>query len=184
MTVQYHFSTIDSTNAYAKRNISLFNKDILSLVTADEQTAGRGRYAKSWHSPKGENIYATYVFFSKQEVDQAHLVQLLAKTAVQTLEHYKVFATIKWPNDLLIDGKKIAGILIEVVDDCIIMGIGLNINMNENSLALIDQKATSLFLETGAMHPPKEVLNLLTKFLQTTLFKFGNDNDVRVNLSL
>lgn len=183
MTVRYHFPTIDSTNAYAKRNISSFKKEHLALITADEQTAGRGRYAKTWHSPKGENIYATYVFFSKDEIDQVNLVQLLAKAAVETLKHYQVMATIKWPNDLLVNGKKIAGILIEVMDDCVIMGIGLNINMTENSLIHIDQKATSLFLETGVQYSTKDVLDLLTKHL-LSLLKFRNDDDVRMNLSL
>ena len=59
----FHFDTIDSTNTWAKQNVHLFEESPLTLITADRQTAGRGRFKRTWVSPAEENIYATLCFF-------------------------------------------------------------------------------------------------------------------------
>lgn len=165
MIERYHFQTIDSTNSLAKRNLLFFKKEVLTAISAEEQTAGYGRQKRSWHSKKGENLLVTFLFHSSKELDQAHLVQLLAKIVQKVLKNYSVEATIKWPNDLLVNGKKIAGILVEIHDHWVIMGLGLNVNMDEDSLAQINQAATSLYLETGEKNSPDTILDAIAQEL-------------------
>ncbi|MDR3624509.1 MAG: biotin--[acetyl-CoA-carboxylase] ligase [Chlamydiales bacterium] len=151
---KYHFQSISSTNDWAKENIHLFNNKELTLVTADMQTAGRGQFGRRWHSPAKKNIYASIVFFLEQDrLDTSLLVQLLAKTVQSVLQENQLETQIKWPNDLLLGGKKLAGILIETsyIQDltCVIMGIGINVNMPKKDLENVSQLATSLFIETN-----------------------------------
>lgn len=169
MEVTYHhFSTIDSTNNCSKRNAHLFEHSKLTLVTADEQTAGRGRAKRRWISPKNQNIYATYSFFADKQnySSMMHVSQVLAVSACTILRELGFFPRIKWPNDILIDGKKLGGILCETttVNDklCIICGIGINVNMPYETLNEIDIPAISLMLEKGAPLDIQFVLSKLT----------------------
>ncbi len=162
----YHFPGIDSTNSWAIQNTHLFHKDRITLVLADKQSAGRGRFRNHWESPKEKNIYATFgVFLDLEKGVQTNLSQLMALAATETLERAKINSKIKWPNDLLVNGKKIAGILTETefVNDSIFyaIGIGLNINMNQEELQNVGQPATSLLLELGKESSVLEILELL-----------------------
>ena len=172
--VRHHFSKVDSTNSCAKRNAHLFNKEELTLITADEQLAGRGRTKRSWLSPASGNIYATYTFFidSKRE-DLGNLTQVMAISASSVLEKFGVKPRLKWPNDLLIERKKIGGILAEttLIDGQLsfMLGIGLNVNMDPDDLEALDQPATSLYTETGKMRPVEQVIESLTTEFQKNL---------------
>src|SRR4029077_7189564 len=100
------------------------------------------------------NIYATFCFwFDLQRTDIGHIPQLLALSAAQTLEEQGFLPTIKWPNDLLLRDKKVAGILCETILEQglrgIVCGIGLNVNMPLHILNQIDRPATSLLFEGG-----------------------------------
>jgi BirA family biotin operon repressor/biotin-[acetyl-CoA-carboxylase] ligase len=148
----FHFDSLPSTNDFAKKNLSLFPLQGYSVITAEEQTAGRGRFSRTWHSPKGCNLYVTFVTF-KQKVHLEEEVQHLARIVQQLLKEHGITATLKWPNDLLINNKKVAGILIETVpyqgQTALIIGLGLNLNMSQEQLASINQAATSLFIQSG-----------------------------------
>src|SRR5258708_8844374 len=100
-TTYYHFPTVDSTNAYAKRNKESFLADELAIITTDEQTAGRGRLMRPWYSPKGKNLYLTLAFFAK-DFSPFFFSQLASLCLHELLTTYKIDAKIKWPNDLLI----------------------------------------------------------------------------------
>ena len=168
----YHFNLIDSTNTWAKENLNLWDKDGVTLVTAAEQTHGRGRFKREWFSPKNKNISATFCFFvNVKQVNIGQIPQLLALSIVQILENYHVSARLKWPNDVLVNGKKIAGILCETTLDNhrigVVCGVGLNINMTIEEMVNIDQKATSLSIEMGKILDLNEVLKQLNvQFLQ------------------
>lgn len=170
--IRYHLSLVDSTNDWAKRNLNLLDPSDITLVTADAQSAGRGRFGRQWYSPQHQNIYATFVFFlDETTLDQAKLVQILAQVTQKILAENGVKATIKWPNDLLIGQKKVAGILLETAH-CkdkmvVIMGIGLNVNMTKEELCKLDQPATSLLVETNTFWDKDLLINALARELST-----------------
>lgn len=150
--IRRHFEIIDSTNTWAKQNAHLLPRDAITLLTASEQTAGRGRFKRRWESPPGKNILATFCFFiEKHRMDIGNIPQVLAISAAKTLEEQGFSPELKWPNDVLLSSKKVAGILAETtpLSDqlCFIAGIGLNINMPLDLLQKIDRPATSLLVE-------------------------------------
>lgn len=167
-----HFDTIDSTNTWAKKNAETLDQNELTCITAQEQTAGRGRFDRKWISPKGENIYATFYFCLPLDCSFiANLGQILSLSCVSVLKKKGFAAQIKWPNDILLDGKKVAGILCETVcfEDRIgiVLGVGININMRQELLDTIDQPATSLAQLSGQTWALEQVLEpILTQFLE------------------
>jgi BirA family biotin operon repressor/biotin-[acetyl-CoA-carboxylase] ligase len=144
---RYHLDTVDSTNTWLKQRWADLCPGEAVLLTADSQTAGRGRYDRVWHSPPGDNIYASFGVPLLHDVEW--LTQLLALAVCDLLLERGVEAHIKWPNDVLVQGKKIAGILAEKIELGLVIGLGLNINLSREACQSIDQPATSLRVETG-----------------------------------
>lgn len=148
-----HFQSLNSTNDWGKANIRHYSPHVLVLVSADEQTAGRGQYGKKWWSPSKGNLYASFCFYWDANTTPLALTHFLAGIVAETLSNEGVFCTLKWPNDLLVSGKKIAGILCETRPNEpgreIILGIGLNVNIPAEDLKDVGQPATSIFAETG-----------------------------------
>jgi BirA family transcriptional regulator, biotin operon repressor / biotin---[acetyl-CoA-carboxylase] ligase len=124
-----HFKSIDSTNLEASRLVEQGVNGPLWII-ADEQTAGRGRLGRTWHSVTG-NLYSTFLFqpHSKPEVmPQVGFVTALAVAQVVDELAGRALAKLKWPNDCLVNGAKIAGILCDVLDrGHIAMGCGINV---------------------------------------------------------
>ncbi|MDN3508692.1 MAG: biotin--[acetyl-CoA-carboxylase] ligase [Candidatus Neptunochlamydia sp.] len=162
---QIHLEKVNSTNTYAKENYSRFDLNEITRITADEQTGGRGRFNRSWVSPKRENIYLTY-FFAMDKMNLNNIAQILSLSITKLLNKLGLSPHIKWPNDVLVNGKKIAGILCETTDlhDAfgVILGTGINVNMLKEPLDQIDQPATSLLVELGE----KQELTPLIKMLE------------------
>ncbi len=158
---------VDSTNPYAKHHAQQFDAAQMTCVHADEQTAGRGRFGRKWHSPKG-NIYATFVFWLPKETkDLGALAELMAVSLAEVLFRKSLQPTIKWPNDVRLSGKKLAGILCETVFEeervACFLGIGVNVSATQKELAEIDQNATSLHVETGQSWDPDPFLQELSE---------------------
>lgn len=169
--IRHHFCSIDSTNTWGKQHAHEFPQDKITLVTADRQTAGRGRFKRRWESPAGQNIYATFCFFVEPHSDSVgNIPQLLALSAAAVLTALNFQPELKWPNDVLLSGKKVAGILTEttlIEKLCVVIGIGLNINMPLESLRQIDRPATSLMAEGGKVYEIESILSeLQKKFVQ------------------
>lgn len=150
----YYYTTIDSTNAEAKK-LALNGALSGSLVVAEEQTKGKGRLGRAWVSPKGSSISASIILRPDIGPSEAPRFTLLAAVAVAEAVREKacVDAMIKWPNDILIEGKKVCGILTEMssepeVINYIIIGIGINVNNTRFPEELKDS-ATSLKLSVG-----------------------------------
>ena len=126
----YLLETVDSTNTFAKQK--LLNNDYL-IVISEQQTAGRGRQGKKWYSPNTGNIYMTVKFRNKNHAPLSLIIGLLVAEAIDTVSGKKINAGLKWPNDLLIDNKKICGILIESEINAneveFIIGIGINYSL-------------------------------------------------------
>ncbi|OGN59059.1 MAG: biotin--[acetyl-CoA-carboxylase] ligase [Chlamydiae bacterium RIFCSPLOWO2_12_FULL_49_12] len=161
-----HFDTIDSTNNWVKKHALQLDPCRITCITALEQTAGRGRWNRTWFSPKEQNIYATIYFcIPKESPYLENIPQVLALSCAQMLRKKGFLAKIKWPNDVLVDGKKIAGILCETValkeETGVVLGIGINVNMQEELLKTIDQPATSLAQLSGRTWNLEQTLSLL-----------------------
>ena len=129
--IDFHLlDTVDSTNTFAKEK--LLNKDYL-VVISEQQTAGRGRQGKEWYSPNAGNIYMTIKFRDKNPAPLSLIIGLLISEAMDSVSGQKINAELKWPNDLLINKKKICGILIESemsADEVeFIVGIGINYSL-------------------------------------------------------
>ncbi|MDQ0205948.1 biotin--[acetyl-CoA-carboxylase] ligase [Alkalicoccobacillus murimartini] len=127
------------------------------LIVADEQTGGRGRLGRNWHSTFGTSISMSLILrpkLSPQQTPQLTLVAAVAVTrAIEKVTQLK--ADIKWPNDILIKGKKLVGILTEMQSEpglakVVILGIGINANQSEDELSHDERnQATSLKVESG-----------------------------------
>lgn len=167
MEITYiHLKSVHSTNRWAKENSTHLDRNKLTRITAEKQTGGYGRFNRPWVSPKGLNIYVTYFFTNKKtQSDLNHLSQLLCLSTAKLLFYQNLCPQIKWPNDILIRGKKIAGILCEIIDlldvHGVILGAGININMPKKDLNHINQPATSILNEKGKKTSLEPLLALL-----------------------
>lgn len=149
-----HFPLIDSTSNYAKEHAEEFDPLALTLITADEQSKGRGRFQRSWISPKGCNLYATYVYFQDSISENiGNVPQILALSAFDALTEQGFRLKLKWPNDLVVENRKLGGILCELIQAkgkwAVSVALGLNINMEASEMQKIDRPATSLSIESG-----------------------------------
>ena len=145
---------IDSTNKYAKNNISKISDK--TVVYTYNQTLGRGRLQRKWSYMGEDNIYASIVLKPSKEYKEVYsnLTQLLCVVLTEVFEEYNICPKIKWPNDIRVNGKKISGILAEAVSGAnglegLVLGFGVNLNTKIEILSKIDQPATSLNIETG-----------------------------------
>ncbi len=146
-----HFESIDSTNNHAKK--IAYEVPEGTIVISEEQQAGRGRMGKGWSSPKGEGIWMSIILKPMIPPTEASMLTQVAAAAVckAIREATGLPALIKWPNDIVVNGKKVCGILTEMAGELnevsyIIVGIGINVNISyfPEELRL---NATSLLLE-------------------------------------
>lgn len=189
-----YLEKIDSTNSYCKENIdSLHDK---TIVYTSNQTNGRGRFDRVWIDLGTENIYMSLVLKPSKELlpVYSNLTQYTALKLAQTFEKYKLTPQIKWPNDILINDKKISGILAETVIKNnelkgLVIGIGINLNANENDFLKIDKEVTSLNLEIKKEVDKQEFLKSFSKtffedyetFLENGFFYIKKEYEKRVN---
>jgi len=148
-----YFKETDSTNIIAREIAASVDEG--TLVIAESQTAGRGRLGRKWISPEG-GIWLSIILKPKMQPQYASRITLLAGVCVaKTIRGFGLPAKIKWPNDVLINGKKVCGILTEIgaeVDliDYLIVGIGIDANVDTESFPEeIRDSSTSLKKETG-----------------------------------
>src|SRR5262245_34885893 len=149
----HHFTSLGSTNDHLKEMIAAPE---FTCVVADEQTAGRGRRARTWHSSPGAGLYLSILLLPRADSpSKIPLISLLAGVAVaETLIERGVGGVdIKWPNDVLVNDRKVSGILAEAVSEGseslrLVLGIGVNLNHRSFPPELSDT-ATSLAIVTG-----------------------------------
>ncbi|MDI6853885.1 MAG: biotin--[acetyl-CoA-carboxylase] ligase [Deltaproteobacteria bacterium] len=150
----HHFETIASTNDLAKE-LGAKGAPEGTLVVAEEQQAGRGRLGRQWDSPRGVGLYATLLL--RPELPPLDMPQITLTTAVAAVRALQraagLKAAIKWPNDILVDGKKAGGILTEMETESdriryLALGLGLNVNNPAFPPELV-HSATSLYLAAG-----------------------------------
>lgn len=166
----YHFFKTGSTNRVAM-DLGYSGAPEGTVVLAEEQTAGRGRSGRTWHSERGSGLYLTLLLRPRLSPAQAPLLTMLAGLSAHAAikSHTAMVPELKWPNDLLLNGKKIGGILTEMHAEptqvrFVIVGIGINVNQDKfpSDISLL---AASLRTESGRTHSRIELLvQLLTQF--------------------
>jgi BirA family transcriptional regulator, biotin operon repressor / biotin---[acetyl-CoA-carboxylase] ligase len=160
-----HHESIDSTNRVLKE-LALKGSPEGTLVLAEEQTAGRGRRGRTWVSPAGSNLLFS-ILLRPSPMDPGKVFTLTMILALVTAEVLRratgLSVLIKWPNDLYLGGKKLAGILTEfsmrdTTVDYVILGTGINLNWHPPVEEGIRHPATSLLAETGKRFSRNELL--------------------------
>jgi BirA family biotin operon repressor/biotin-[acetyl-CoA-carboxylase] ligase len=166
----YHFFKTDSTNTVAMR-LGEAGEPHGAVVLAEEQTIGRGRAGRSWTSEKSAGIYCSVLLRPPISPVQAPLLTLVAGLAARdaAAEDLAALPDIRWPNDLLVGGRKFCGILTEMHAEpdrvhFAVVGIGINVNQTKMPEQLADI-ATSLRIETGKFHSRLELLIRLLRHL-------------------
>ncbi len=159
-----YMENLSSTNAWAKEHLDKLNH--LQVISTDFQPNGHGQFERKWYSSNknGGNCYISIVLKpdSTQNIDK--LTRYTSLKVAQTLQGYGLKPKFKYPNDVLIGGKKIAGILAESVLigqtlKGIVIGVGVNLNLEPCELSNIDIQATSIFAETDKNVDKKEFIN-------------------------
>jgi BirA family biotin operon repressor/biotin-[acetyl-CoA-carboxylase] ligase len=144
-----------------------------TVIAAREQTGGRGRLDRIWISGKNEDLTFSLFLRAGPDLHRLPSVSMAAAVAVADfLENGGIHASLKWPNDVLVNGKKICGILSEAVSGGVIIGIGLNVNMD--TTGHIDQPATSMRLESGKHYDREPLLQGLLEKLVPHLAAWEN----------
>lgn len=179
------FPELDSTNTFAKENISSLNTG--DVIFTEKQTAGKGRHGKTWEAPKGKNLTFSIVLKDLSSSTNTFTYIQTASLAIhETLTQCGLSEQwIKWPNDVYVADRKIAGILCEALPSKesteLIIGIGININSTEKDFSPFPIKPTSLLIETEDQEPYslKEVLTCVlnnfskySKLLEKDLIEF------------
>ena len=175
----YLFKTIDSTNRYLK---DLPSSDRLTLCCAEEQTQGRGRFNRHWHSPFGENIYCSSRWNLHCDLTKLSGLSLVTSLAVlATLNELTPCEDIKvkWPNDILWGDKKLCGSLIELATQTdgniqVIIGIGLNVNSDTKNYPLPDKPWCSLYEIHQQLLNRNQLISSLIIRMESYLNRFIN----------
>jgi len=166
-----HFETIDSTNDYLSNNYT--ELEDMTVVTTDYQTHGKGRLSRTWYGDEKSIMCSVLLKKNLNNIPLNILPLLVAKSLHQVLSKYHNNIKIKWPNDLLINGLKLSGILIKSIFEgnqvlAIIIGFGININQTEFDEE-IKEIATSLYLEKKKYYDKDLILEKLLKQLESDL---------------
>lgn len=169
----HHFHSTDSTNSMAYQ-LALKGAEEGEVVVAETQKKGRGRLGRKWYSPPLTNLYLSVILRPEIPPQQASLMTLMAAVATAGAIHKfsGLQPTIKWPNDILLNDRKVAGLLNEIHSEMdrahfVILGIGVNLNMDEKMFSKeILSLATSLKRETGQSISRKAFLQTLLEELE------------------
>lgn len=190
ITDVFYYDETDSTNQRAKQYIQDNDGAAVNtpcLFISEVQTAGRGRLGRSWDSPANEGIWMSYLCKPKLSPDQIPAITLLAGLAVARAINsfalknniFNLTAEIKWPNDIVINSKKVCGILTELVGSTsyVICGIGINVNTLNFPEELL-RKATSLLKESGVIWNREKLISVIIKNLSDFIAVYEKTGDL------
>ena len=141
-----------------------------ALVVADEQTAGRGRLGRRWLAPAETSLLCSLQLTPSVSPERLpELTSVAARACAETIRSASgLEAELKFPNDVLVDGRKVAGILAEAREGRVVLGVGINVNVARDDLPTeVDRPATSLLVETGRELDRAELLADLLARLET-----------------
>jgi BirA family biotin operon repressor/biotin-[acetyl-CoA-carboxylase] ligase len=173
------YETIDSTNSRAKI-LALDGAQEGTIVIADAQSAGRGRMDRVWISPSNKGLWMSIILKPPISPERAPELTVLAAIAtVRALEDYTGLNTaIKWPNDIVINGRKLCGMLAEIQAEpeiirSVVMGIGINVNIQRNDFPPeLQDIATSVLIESDKIFSRRELLFILLENLESIYYEY------------
>jgi BirA family biotin operon repressor/biotin-[acetyl-CoA-carboxylase] ligase len=174
--------SLPSTNTELLRRVSE-GEDLQAgqILAVRHQTAGRGRQQRAWQSGADQDL--TFSFFWPFEPPErmVSLPMAVALAVADLLTGYGIQADTKWPNDVLVGGQKICGLLAEMATDAagqatgLVVGVGLNVNMSATAAAAIDRPATSMQILTGKTYRVTAILDRLLPLLEARLAQWSAD---------
>jgi len=181
-----HFETIDSTNGYGKKIAS--EELDGTVIISEEQTKGKGRIGRQWHSKSKEGIWMSIILKPNIMPQKAPFITLIAGASiVKALNNLGIETTIKWPNDIIINNKKVAGILTELSAEIdrinyIVLGIGINVKTTEFSQE-ISEIATSLYKE-GYKTSRVDITKSILREFEVLYLQYINENSKNDTLDI
>lgn len=185
-----HFDTINSTNSKAKQLADTIEADGTILIS-EEQTNGRGRLGRSWVSPKFKGVWMSIVLKPDlNPMEAVKLTQIAAAAVVEASRVLGIKTQVKWPNDIVINGKKVCGILTEMSAELtrinyVVVGIGINVNIDDVDFPeAIKDIATSLKLEIKASVNRQELVGRILNNFEELYVKFIGQNDIKTSLDI
>ncbi len=165
------YRSLPSTNTFMKQELD--NPKPFQIIWCDEQNQGRGRFERIWSSRNGEDLTFS-VLLPLSGVASQHwpnITQTAAVSVAEMLDNYGIDSRIKWPNDVLVQQKKICGILTETMKvnrkPHAVLGIGLNVNSREETFIGQRSTATSMFESARRTHSLQEILILIISKLDS-----------------
>ncbi|MCE5221737.1 MAG: biotin--[acetyl-CoA-carboxylase] ligase [Clostridium sp.] len=184
-----HFDDIDSTNIKAKEFAQKSIEDG-SIIIAEKQTLGSGRFNRQWVSPSGGLWFTLVLRPHIPPTEAPKITQIAAASIYKTLLDFNISSTIKWPNDILLNDRKLCGILAEMKCDMdsihyLVLGIGMNININEGDFdESIKTTATSLKIQYNKDFKRSEILAGFLNHFEKLYNKFIDNLDLSETISI
>lgn len=185
-----HFDTINSTNTKAKE-LAADNCPDGTVIVSEEQTSGRGRLGRQWVSPKGKGIWMSIVLRPEISPMEAYKVTIIAAAAVHgALSQHGINAQIKWPNDIIIGGKKVCGILTEMNAELskihyLVIGIGINVNTEASEIPEdLKDKASSLKIQAGKTFDRKSIFGSILNHFEPLYNDFINTGSIAASIDV
>lgn len=181
-----HFDTLESTNDYAKQVAS--DESEGTVIISEEQTKGKGRLGRQWHSKSGEGVWMSIILKPEILPYKAPFLTLIAGASIaKALNDLGVETSIKWPNDVILNGKKISGILTELSAEIervnyVVLGIGMNVKTIEFSPEISDI-ATSLYKE-GYNISRVDIVRAILREFENLYFEYVNNNSKEKTLDI
>jgi BirA family transcriptional regulator, biotin operon repressor / biotin---[acetyl-CoA-carboxylase] ligase len=185
-----HFNTIDSTNIKAKE-LAANGAEDGTVIISEEQTAGKGRLGRHWISPKNKGIWMSIILRPHINPMYASRVTLIGAAAVfKAVESQGIRTLIKWPNDIVLNGKKVCGILTEMSAELnrihyLVIGIGINANVDDIDFPEeIKTSATSLKIESGHPIDRKSLTAEILNNFEILYDKFLSDSSIKDSVAI
>ena len=184
-----YFDSIDSTNKKAKE-IARENIEG-TLVITNEQLSGKGRLGRDWVSPRGKGIWMSIILKPRVEPGEVAKITLLGAAAVHNgLKKMNINSKIKWPNDILIDDKKVCGILTEMNCELnkinyVVIGIGINVNLDDEDIPEeLKGKATSIKISQGKEIDRRILVSYILEEFENLYIPFKDKGDGREGIKI
>lgn len=185
-----YFQTIDSTNNKAKE-LAQSGYPNGTIIISEEQTFGRGRLGRSFISPKYKGIWLSIILRPDvSPMNVPKVTQVGAAAVIKTLNELDIKAYVKWPNDIILNNKKICGILTEMSGELnkvnyVVMGIGINVNLDlEDFPEELRNTATSISYELGKYIKRKELVSSLLNNFEILYDEFEKEESIHTSVSI
>ncbi|MDW8801365.1 biotin--[acetyl-CoA-carboxylase] ligase [Clostridium sp. A1-XYC3] len=185
-----YFQTLGSTNNKAKE-LALSNAPHGTVIISEEQTEGRGRLGRNWSSPKFKGIWLSIILRPDTDpLNVPKVTQVGAAAVIKALNELDINAYVKWPNDIILNEKKVCGILTEMSGELnkvnyVVMGIGINVNTDSSDFPEeLKNTATSISLETGKYIKRKELVSKLLNSFELLYDEFEKEETIKTSVSI